>query len=73
MLRGALQDRAEDHDQGPRHDRPASAVAVGKPGDDRDTEDGAELVAGAHETEQARLNGEYPFVIRLDILLIANK
>lgn len=64
MLGETLENGADNHDDGAKHDGPSSTVAVGKPGGNGDSKDGTELVARVDESKQTGLDGVVAIFVR---------
>lgn len=63
VLREALEQRTNDHDERTQHDAPAPAESLCEPGRYRHTQDRPQLVRRVDEPEQAGFDGEFALVI----------
>jgi hypothetical protein len=67
VLSESLQECSNDHGEGADHNTPAASILAVDPWHNGDSENGAELVTRADETEDARLNGPLAFGIFVSI------
>lgn len=67
MLREALEDGPNNHDQRACHDRPTSTKALVEPRSDRNSKNGTELVARRDESKEGGLDGGLTIVIHIAV------
>lgn len=67
MLGKSLQDSANNHDDGTDEDGHTSTIALVQPWGNRDGENGTELVASRHETDDFGVDGVLSILVEVAV------